>query len=161
MQAVRSDSLSINKASKEHNIPRGTIQNKFKNIHSNSVGHPTVFTKLKEELFARVTTMCNWGFPLDKLDLCMVVNAYLTKQNPVLKEFANNIPGDDWVANFMGTMVSQTELQQISDESVLKSANYECLFPTNCKKPFKNLLFGANDPKSENKSLFDAKFYGA
>ena len=91
----------------------------------------------------------------------MVVNAYLTKQNRVIKEFANNIPGDDWVANVMGTMVSQTELQQISEESVLKSANYECLFPTNCKKPFKNLLFDANDPKAENKSLFDAKFYGA
>ena len=32
----------------------------------------------------------------------MTVNAYLTKQNQVVKEFANNISGDDWVANFMG-----------------------------------------------------------
>ena len=50
----------------------------------------------------RVKAMCSWGFPLDKLDLCMVVNAYLTKQNQVVNEFANNIPGDDWVANLMG-----------------------------------------------------------
>ena len=46
--------------------------------------------------------MCNWRFPLDKLDLRMIVNACLMKQNRVLKEFTNNIPGEDWVANFLG-----------------------------------------------------------
>ena len=46
--------------------------------------------------------MWKWGFPLDKLDLRMIVNAYLTKHNWVVKEFPKNIPGDDWVANFMG-----------------------------------------------------------
>ena len=37
LEAVRSGSLSINKATKEYNIPRGTIQNKLKNNHSKSV----------------------------------------------------------------------------------------------------------------------------
>ena len=32
LEAVRSGSLSINKAIKEYNIPRGTIQNKLENI---------------------------------------------------------------------------------------------------------------------------------
>ena len=101
MEAVRLGSLSINKASKTY-IPRGTIQNKMKNVHSKSVGCPAIFTKPEEELFAtRAVTMCNWGFPLDKLDLRMIVNAYLTKQNRVMKEFTSNIPGDDWVTSFM------------------------------------------------------------
>ena len=74
----------------------------MKNVHSKSVGRPTIFTKQEEELFAtRAVTMCNWGFPLDKLDLRMIVNAYLTKQNRVVKEFTSNIPGDDWVTSFM------------------------------------------------------------
>ena len=61
------------------------------------------YTKLEEELFVLIVkTMCNWGFLLDKLDLRMIVNPYLTKQNRVVKEFANNISGDDWVANFVG-----------------------------------------------------------
>ena len=47
LEAVGSGSLSINKATKEHNIPRGIIQNKLTNIHSKSVGCPTVFTKLE------------------------------------------------------------------------------------------------------------------
>ena len=34
MEAVRSGSISINKVSKTFNIPRGTIQNNIKNIHS-------------------------------------------------------------------------------------------------------------------------------
>ena len=34
-----------------------------------------------EELFAsQVVTICDWGFPLDKLDIRMMVAAYLTKQ---------------------------------------------------------------------------------
>ena len=99
---MKSGTLSINKASKTFNIPRGTIQNKMKNIHPKSVGPPTTFTRHKEELFlARVMTMCNWGFPLDKLDLRMVVAAYLTKQNHVVKKFKDNIPGEDWVSSFM------------------------------------------------------------
>ena len=72
------------------------------NIHSKSVGRPAIFTKEKEGLIAsRAITMCNWGFPLDKLDLWMIVNSYLTKQNRIVKELTNNIPGDDWVRSFM------------------------------------------------------------
>ena len=70
IESVKSGTLSINKASKTFNIPKGTIQNKMKNIHPKSVGPPTTITRHKEELFmTRVITMCNWGFPLDKLDL--------------------------------------------------------------------------------------------
>ncbi|CAB3981202.1 Hypothetical predicted protein [Paramuricea clavata] len=45
--------------------------------------------------------MCKWGFPLDKIDLRMMVAAYLTKQKRVIHQFKNNIPGDDWASNFM------------------------------------------------------------
>ena len=84
IESVKSGT-SINKASKTFNIPRGTIQNKMKNIHQKSVGPPTTFTKQEEELFTtRVITMCNWGFPLDKLDLRMMVAAYLTKQKRIV-----------------------------------------------------------------------------
>ena len=101
MEGVRSGSISINKASKTFNTPTGTIQNKMKNIHSKSVSHPTIFTKEEGLIASRTIIMCNWGFPLDKLDLRMIVNSYLTKQNRIVKEFTNNIPGDDWVRHFM------------------------------------------------------------
>ena len=81
MESAKSGALSINKASKQYGIPQGTIQNKLKNIHTKSVGPPTVFSEAAEELFAlKVVTLCDWGFPLDKLDIRMMVAAYLTKQ---------------------------------------------------------------------------------
>ena len=102
MGAVKAGKISINKASKDFKIPRGTIQNKLKQVHSNPVGRPRVFTPQEESLLAsRVTTMCDWGFPLDKIDLRMIVNSYLLKQNRTVREFTDNIPGDDWVMNFM------------------------------------------------------------
>ena len=60
IESVKSGSLSINKASKQYRIPRGKIQNKMKNLHCKSVGPPTVFSQVEEELFAtRVVTMCD------------------------------------------------------------------------------------------------------
>jgi hypothetical protein len=45
--------------------------------------------------------MCDWGFSLDKIDLRMMVAAYLTKQKRFITRFKNNIPGDDWATSFM------------------------------------------------------------
>ena len=76
IESVKSGSLSINKASKQYKIPRGTIQNKMKNLHCKPVGPPTIFSQVEEELFAtRVVTMCDWGFPLDKPDVRMMIAA--------------------------------------------------------------------------------------
>ena len=102
IEAFESGALSLNKASKQYVIPKGTIQNKLKNTHTRSVGPPTVFSEVEEELFpSRVVTLCDWGFPLDKLDIRMMVAAYLTNQKQTVKKFINNIPGDDWVLGFM------------------------------------------------------------
>ena len=65
MEAVKPSALSINKASRQYEIPQGTIQNKLKNIHAKSVGPNTAFSKVEEELFASwVVKLCDWGFPL-------------------------------------------------------------------------------------------------
>ena len=102
IESVKSGSLSINKASKQYKIPRGTIQNKMKNLHCKPVGPPTIFSQVEEELFAtRVVTMCDWGFPLDKLDIRMMIAAYLEKQKRVVKKFSKNVPGDNWASSFM------------------------------------------------------------
>lgn len=99
---VTSGKLSIRKAASLYNIPRTTIKNKIEGKHGKSIGGQTVFTNEEEEIFvSRVTTMCNWGFPLDKIDLRMMVAAYLTKQKRVVARFKKNIPGDDWATSFM------------------------------------------------------------
>ena len=93
MEAVKSGALSINKASKQYRMPWGTIQKKLKNIHTKSVGPPIVFSKVEELFTSQVATLCDWNFPLDKLDIRMMVAAYFTKQKQTVKKFTNNIWG--------------------------------------------------------------------
>ena len=101
MEAVKSGALSINKASKQYRMPWGTIQKKLKNIHTKSVGPPIVFSKVEELFTSRVATLCDWNFPLDKLDIRMMVAAYFTKQKQTVKKFTNNIRGYNWALGFM------------------------------------------------------------
>ena len=100
--AVTNGSLSQRKAQERYNIPRSTLQNKLGAKHKKNIGTPTVFTHHEEEIFTtRCIILCNWGFPVNLLDLRMIVAGYLTKQSRVIKKFKNNIPGDDWARNFM------------------------------------------------------------
>ena len=74
----------------------------MKNLHCKPVGPPTVFSQVEEELFATcVVTMCDWGFSLNKLDIRMMIVAYLEKQKRVVKKFSKNVPGDNWASSFM------------------------------------------------------------
>ena len=45
--------------------------------------------------------MCDWGFSLNKLDIRMMIVAYLEKQKRVVKKFSKNVPGDNWASSFM------------------------------------------------------------
>lgn len=101
MDAIN-EGMSIRQASKRFSIPRSTLHNKMKSKHKKCIGAPTVFTYDEEQLFtSRIKVMCDWGFPLDKLDVKMLVAAYLQSQNRTVKIFKNNVPGDDWVSSFM------------------------------------------------------------
>lgn len=101
-EAVSNKTLSIREASKKFKIPRATISYMMSNKHLGNVGCPTTFTKREEELFViRIIQMCEWGFPLDKLDLRMFVADYLRQQKRTIPKFANNTPGDDWATGFM------------------------------------------------------------
>ncbi|XP_065654821.1 uncharacterized protein LOC136081436 [Hydra vulgaris] len=101
MDAIN-EGMSIRQASKRFSIPRSTIHNKMKLKHKKCIGAPTIFTYDEEQLFlSRIKVMCDWGFPLNKLDVKMLVAGYLKSQNCTVKIFKNNIPGDDWVSSFM------------------------------------------------------------
>ena len=74
----------------------------MKSMHKKCIGAPTIFTYDEEQLFSsRIKVMCDYRFPLNKLDVKMLVAGYLKSQNRTVKLFKNNIPGDDWVSSFM------------------------------------------------------------
>ena len=91
VEDVTSGKLSIRKAAVLYNIPHTTITNKVHGKHGKSVGTQTIFTLDEEEAFvSRVKAMCDWGFPLGKIDLRMMVAAYLAKQKRIIRQFNNN-----------------------------------------------------------------------
>ncbi|XP_022168539.1 uncharacterized protein LOC111032485 [Myzus persicae] len=102
LRAIKSKQMTQRKASEHYKIPRSTIKNKLKVLHSNSVGHPTAFTPAVEASFAQhCMKLADFGFPLIPSDLKMCVTRYLDCKGVRVSQFTNNIPGDDWIRGFL------------------------------------------------------------
>ena len=43
--------------------------------------------------------MSDFGFPLTQMDLRFTVSCYLNKVDRKVKQFSNNVPGNDWVTD--------------------------------------------------------------
>ena len=59
---------------------------------------------LSSEVEGRSTKMINelaeWGYPIGKTEISLMVKNILDKSKIMEKRFKNNIPGDDWVNAF-------------------------------------------------------------
>ena len=60
---------------------------------------------LSSEVEGRSTKMINelaeWGYPIGKTEISLMVKNILDKSKIMEKRFKNNIPGDDWVNTFV------------------------------------------------------------
>lgn len=101
LAAIR-DGMSQAAASRRFKISRGTLQNKLKGEHTRPPGHPTVFTPAEEQLLTKtLVTVSNWGFPFTKVDIRELIHKYLQKKGRNVKEFHDNVPGHDYLENFI------------------------------------------------------------
>ena len=99
---IKNKILSQREAAKVFNIPRSTLKNKLKKAHMKHYGRPSAFTEQEETAFvSHLIKMSQYGFPVDKLDLRMIVKNYLAKQERIVPWFKNNLPGDEWVISFL------------------------------------------------------------
>jgi hypothetical protein len=63
-----------------------TIKNKLKKQFTGKPGHPNVFTEEEEKAFAsHIHKISEYGILADKLDLRLIVKAYLTRQERIVK----------------------------------------------------------------------------
>lgn len=42
-----------------------------------------------------------YGFPVDKLELRMIVKSYLDRQGRDVPQFNENMPGEEWVSSYL------------------------------------------------------------
>lgn len=96
LEVIRSCTMTQRQAADHYKIPRSTIKNELKKLFPSTAGHPKVFTQEEELSFAsHIDKMCDFGFPIDELDLRFIVKDYVTRQG-------KNIPCfRDWTKSFL------------------------------------------------------------
>lgn len=102
LTAVRDEHISINKASKQFGIAKGTLVNRCQNKHGLSVGKPTVLGRDEEDaLVENIVTCAEWGFPVSRSDLQYLVKSYLDTNGISVPQFSLNLPGEGWLSTFL------------------------------------------------------------
>lgn len=101
LEKIKRSELSEAMASKLYNIPRSTLQNRRRNLHSKKYGGQTILSEEEEKLVvAAVIKVANWGFPFTACDLRTMVKSYLSRIGRKVEGFADNSPGKEWTAGF-------------------------------------------------------------
>ncbi|CAH2017331.1 unnamed protein product [Acanthoscelides obtectus] len=96
------DGWSLRQASAAHNIPFGTLRNKYMGIRTLKSEGQTVFSNAEELAFVKAVTICSdWGFPLTLTDLRYIAKSYLDSQGRNIGKFRANMPGTDWARSFL------------------------------------------------------------
>jgi len=76
--------------------------NNLKGYHVLNSGVPPIFTEDEENIFVNcIIKASDYGFPMGEFDLKMVVKHYLEHFGRVVKKFKSNVPGHDWILNFL------------------------------------------------------------
>ncbi|CAG5044444.1 unnamed protein product [Parnassius apollo] len=98
---VRKKQISAREATRQFTIPKQAILNKVNKSHTKSVGCPTRLSDGEEAKFIKVLIAAGeFGCPLSKLDLRLVVFEYL-KKNGREDVFNGGPPGKAWLDNFL------------------------------------------------------------
>ena len=94
--------MGIRAAALTYGVPRSTLRDRVKQKHPASSGGQTVFQPMEERIMAQnIALLGDWGFPLDVLDVRMLVKQYLTVRGRYVPRFKENVPGHEWVVSFL------------------------------------------------------------
>lgn len=99
---INSDKLSIRQASKKYGIPKSSISYLLKNRTSkNEHGNRALTSVMETELVKVLKIASDWGYPLETLDVRLLVQKYLNCNKYRIKAFNDNLPGHDWFYGFL------------------------------------------------------------
>lgn len=99
---VINNKLSLREASEKYGVPIMTISDHKRGKHTGKYGGQTVLNDAEEEKLSKVLQLCaDWGQPLKKIDIQLVVQGYLNRLGKREKRFKNNCPGKEWIISFL------------------------------------------------------------
>ena len=66
-----------------------------------SAGTPRPLSgEVEKQLANMIDNLAEWGYPVGKFEIQIMVKDILDKNQIIEKRFKNNLPGDDWVNGF-------------------------------------------------------------
>lgn len=86
----------------KYGIARNTINTHVRNRNEKKPGGQLAVSLLEEQkLVQSLMCVADWGFPLEPMDVRILVKQYYDKLGVTIKKFKNNLPGPDWVKSFL------------------------------------------------------------
>jgi helix-turn-helix, Psq domain len=102
VRKIKSGKLSLRQASKKFNVPKSTLSNRARGVHSGKPGHSTAFSEQEEQsLLNHIQAVSDWGFPFTTLDMRFFAKSFLDSTGKRVKCFKNNLPSSDWALSFL------------------------------------------------------------
>ena len=96
------EGMAVRDAEKTFNIPKSTLRQYFLFKEMKPIGCPASLSEQEETAFVKhLIVVAEWGFPFSNLDLRLMVKGYLDQNNKRIKQFKDNIPGEDWGRSFL------------------------------------------------------------
>lgn len=94
--------MSYRAASAKYEIHYSVLYRHCKNPAIKAQGGQTVLSSTEEKILVQQLITCaDWGYPLDYVDLRMVVKTYLDGRGKQISKFKENMPGVDFAYSFM------------------------------------------------------------
>lgn len=100
LRAVKSKQVTYREAEEIYGIHFSVIYRHVNKSNIKKQGGQTALTESEEQLLIeRILLRADWGFPLEQLDLRLLVKGYLNRKG---KQFGNkNTPGREWASRFL------------------------------------------------------------
>ncbi|CAG5011568.1 unnamed protein product [Parnassius apollo] len=151
VELVKNKNISSYEAEKQFGIPRRTIANKVKLKHMKKIGSPSRLSKEEEDKIVEALILCGeYGCPLTRFELRMIVHNYLTKNNK-LWIFNDKLPGERWVREFLNRHKEKLTLR--STQNIKSSRASKTI--TEYEEYFENLKKSLVNVKAHNIVNFD------
>lgn len=137
--------VTIRSIAEKYNISRSVLQ-RHSNRQMRSPGGQTALTKETEDyIVLNLNTCAEWGYPLDITDLRLLVKSYLDMLGIQHKRFKNNLPGRDFVFNFLErhkSIISERLCQNIKRARAATSPTIINKYFSELEKSLENVPLG-------------------
>jgi len=102
VRKVRTASMPLKTCARKYGIPVGTLYNKVHGGHNKkSGGQQRLSVECETHIFKTIELQTEWKIPLDGFDIRCLVKEYLNSVGITDARFRNNVPGTDWLKNFI------------------------------------------------------------